>query len=234
MTNGTGTGTLPPITGSRRAVPVPASPSGLPTRRRWGRVAAGAVLALLGAWVAMILVATAGGREETLAMARDVERGPRLERAIVRFQRHVGLPDDGVAGPQTLRALRGPPPRAPAPAPPAPAPQPSVLLPEDADDEPTSVAKLAEATLRAAARTSSGRSNGSSVTAAEAIRSTRKLRQSPRSRSQASRYHFRPSGTRRCGSTCRSPTGRQSPGSTAMARWWSAGTTRGMPMSRGG
>jgi len=40
--------------------------------------------------------------------------GPRLERAVRRFQRHVGLGDDGVAGPQTLRALRGPPPRAPA------------------------------------------------------------------------------------------------------------------------
>lgn len=40
--------------------------------------------------------------------------GPRLERAVRRFQRHVGLRDDGVAGPETLRALRGPPPRAPA------------------------------------------------------------------------------------------------------------------------
>ncbi|HET9612006.1 MAG TPA: SAF domain-containing protein [Acidimicrobiales bacterium] len=94
MTNGTGTGTLPPITGSRRAVPVPASPSGLPTRRRWGRVAAGAVLALLGAWVAMILVATAGGREETLAMASDVERGQRLERdhlTVVRVAADPGV-----------------------------------------------------------------------------------------------------------------------------------------------
>ena len=40
--------------------------------------------------------------------------GPRLERAVRRFQRHVGLGADGVAGPRTLRALRGPPPRAPA------------------------------------------------------------------------------------------------------------------------
>jgi len=40
--------------------------------------------------------------------------GPRLERAVRRFQRHVGLRDDGVAGPETLRALRGHPPRAPA------------------------------------------------------------------------------------------------------------------------
>ncbi|MDF2749437.1 MAG: peptidase [Gaiellaceae bacterium] len=44
----------------------------------------------------------------------DGRFGPRLERAVLRFQRHVGLRDDGVAGPQTLRALRGPPPRAPA------------------------------------------------------------------------------------------------------------------------
>ena len=40
--------------------------------------------------------------------------GTRVERAVRRFQRHVGLPEDGVAGPQTLRALRGPPPRPPA------------------------------------------------------------------------------------------------------------------------
>lgn len=94
MTNGTGTGTLPPITGSRRAVPVPASPSGLPMRRRWGRVAAGVVLALLGAWVCMILVATAGGREETLAMAREVEHGQRLERddfTVVRVAADPGV-----------------------------------------------------------------------------------------------------------------------------------------------
>jgi energy-converting hydrogenase Eha subunit B len=68
--SGTGLGTAaPPGRGARRSTPVPATPSGLPTRRRWGRVALGAVLALFGAWLAMVLVATAGGREETLAVA---------------------------------------------------------------------------------------------------------------------------------------------------------------------
>ncbi|HEX6419019.1 MAG TPA: SAF domain-containing protein [Acidimicrobiales bacterium] len=94
MTNGTTAGTLPPATGSRRAAPLPASPTGLPLRRRWGRVAAGAVLALLGAWLCMILVATAGGREETLAMARDVVRGERLDRGdftVVRVAADAGV-----------------------------------------------------------------------------------------------------------------------------------------------
>src|SRR5690606_14321605 len=94
MTNGAGASTLPPVTGSRRAAPVPASPSGLPLRRRWGRVAAGAVLALLGAWLCMVLVATAGGREETLAMARDVARGEPLDRddfRVVRVAADAGV-----------------------------------------------------------------------------------------------------------------------------------------------
>ena len=96
MTSGTGTGTatgtLPPPVGGRRAMPLPASPSGLPTRRRWGRVAVGAVLALLGAWLSMVLVATAGGREETVAMARDVGRGEQIERDDLRVVRVAADP----------------------------------------------------------------------------------------------------------------------------------------------
>ncbi|HET6953511.1 MAG TPA: SAF domain-containing protein [Acidimicrobiales bacterium] len=42
-------------------------------------MAVGALLALLGAWAGMILVATAGGREETLALAADVGRGEQIE-----------------------------------------------------------------------------------------------------------------------------------------------------------
>ncbi len=93
----TGTTTGPrtlPSPGSRRAFPLPASPSGLPTRRRWGRVAVGAVLALLGAWLGMVLVATAGGRVETVAMARDVGRGHRVERddlTVVRVAADPGV-----------------------------------------------------------------------------------------------------------------------------------------------
>jgi hypothetical protein len=78
--NGSGARTMPPPVAPRRGVPVPASPSGLPARRRWGRVALGGLLALLGAWLCMILVATAGGREEMLALADDVARGDQLQR----------------------------------------------------------------------------------------------------------------------------------------------------------
>ena len=95
MPNGSAFQTLPPpVTGPRRATPLPGSPSGLPARRRWGRVVVGGVLALLGAWLCMVLVATAGGREETVVMARDVERGQRLERgdlAVVRVAADPGV-----------------------------------------------------------------------------------------------------------------------------------------------
>ena len=83
--------------GARRATPVPTAPSGLPTRRRWGRVAIGAVLALFGAWLCMILVATAGGRKETLALADDVGRGEVLERGdlkVVRVAADAGVEID--------------------------------------------------------------------------------------------------------------------------------------------
>jgi hypothetical protein len=95
MTNGTASRTLPPpVAGARRSVPSPGSAGGLPARRRWGRVALGAVLALLGAWLCMVLVATAGGREETVAMARDVQRGQVIERAdltVVRVAADPGV-----------------------------------------------------------------------------------------------------------------------------------------------
>jgi hypothetical protein len=51
---------------------VAASPGGLPTRRRWGRFAAGVTLALLGAWVFAAIYVSAGERVEVIALARDV------------------------------------------------------------------------------------------------------------------------------------------------------------------
>jgi len=86
----------PPLRTAKRAgpAPVPATPSGLPTRRRWGRVALGAVLALFGAWLCMVLVATAGGRKETLALAHDVTRGSVLVREdlkVVRVAADAGV-----------------------------------------------------------------------------------------------------------------------------------------------
>jgi hypothetical protein len=52
----------------------PVAPSGLPVRRRWGRVAAGGVLALVGAWTAASLYASAGERVEVMVAAGDVAR----------------------------------------------------------------------------------------------------------------------------------------------------------------
>jgi hypothetical protein len=70
------TATVPPPPRTRlgrRSAPADTSPQGLPTRRRWGRFAAGAVLALLGAWVFATLYVSAGERVEVLAVARDVD-----------------------------------------------------------------------------------------------------------------------------------------------------------------
>src|ERR687893_2178446 len=55
--------------GRRTPTPVAASPGGLPTRRRWGRFAAGVTLALLGAWVFAAIYVSAGERVEVIAIA---------------------------------------------------------------------------------------------------------------------------------------------------------------------
>lgn len=60
--------------GRRGGAPVATSPEGLPTRRRWGRFAAGATLALLGAWIFAALYVSAGERVEVLALAHDVDQ----------------------------------------------------------------------------------------------------------------------------------------------------------------
>ena len=83
VANGTTGRTVPLTPVGRRSLPPPTTPTGLPPRRRWGRVAVGALLALLGAWAGMILVATAGGREEMLALAADVGRGEPLTESRV-------------------------------------------------------------------------------------------------------------------------------------------------------
>lgn len=58
----------------RSALPTSTTPEGLPARRRWARVAAGAALALLGGYVFASLYVSAGERVEVLAVARDVDR----------------------------------------------------------------------------------------------------------------------------------------------------------------
>src|SRR5215831_9719598 len=93
--NGTAARTATLAPAPRRALAPPTSPTGLPARRRWGRVAAGGLLALLGAWAGMVLVATAGGRQERLALATDVAKGQTIERSDLKVVRVAA--DAGVA-----------------------------------------------------------------------------------------------------------------------------------------
>lgn len=71
----------------RAALPSSTSADGLPARRQWARVAAGAALALLGGWVFASLYMSAGERVEVLAVAEHVERFERIERGDLRTVR---------------------------------------------------------------------------------------------------------------------------------------------------
>jgi len=78
--------------GSRPGLGVPVAPSGLPARRRWGRVAAGGVLALVGAWTAASLYASAGERVEVVVAAGDVGRFEELTRDDLKVVRVAADP----------------------------------------------------------------------------------------------------------------------------------------------
>jgi hypothetical protein len=77
----------------RAALPAATSAEGLPARRRWARVAAGAVLALLGGWVFASLYVSAGERVEVLAVAHDVDRFDTVDRDDLRTVRVAADPD---------------------------------------------------------------------------------------------------------------------------------------------
>jgi hypothetical protein len=93
----TGTATVPPPPrarlGRRQQEPAPASPQGLPVRRRWGRFAVGAVLALLGAWIFASLYVSAGERVEVLALSRDVAQFATIEDDDLRTVRVAAGPE---------------------------------------------------------------------------------------------------------------------------------------------
>jgi hypothetical protein len=93
-TNGSTTATRDARPGPRRTprVPAPVAPTGLPARRRWGRVAAGGVLALVGAWTAASLYASAGERVEVVVVARDVEQFAEIGRDDLRVVRVAADP----------------------------------------------------------------------------------------------------------------------------------------------
>jgi hypothetical protein len=92
-----GTATVPPPPrarlGRRPHEPASSSPQGLPVRRRWGRFAAGAVLALLGAWIFASLYVSAGERVEVLAMSRDVGQFETIEDDDLRTVRVAAGPE---------------------------------------------------------------------------------------------------------------------------------------------
>ncbi len=77
----------PTIQRRRRAAastPVTPGPTGLPTRRRWGRVGAGAAAVVAGAWIAAALVTSAGSRTDVVVLADDVGRYETIERSDLR------------------------------------------------------------------------------------------------------------------------------------------------------
>lgn len=69
------------------AIPTAPGPSGLPTRRRWGRIGLGAAAAIAGAWIAAALVTSAGSRTEIIVLADDVAQFEVVERGDLRVAR---------------------------------------------------------------------------------------------------------------------------------------------------
>ena len=84
--------TVSPRLRRRAAVPDAGSPQGMPLRRRWGRFAIGAFLALLGGWVSASLYISAGSRVEVVVMASDVEAYEQIDRDDLRVVRVAADP----------------------------------------------------------------------------------------------------------------------------------------------
>lgn len=79
--------------GRRAALGGPSSPGDVPTRRRWGRFAGGACLALLGGLLFASLYVSAGSRVEVLVAARDIGAFEVIERDDLRVERVAAEPD---------------------------------------------------------------------------------------------------------------------------------------------
>jgi hypothetical protein len=77
----------------RAALAGPRSPGDVPTRRRWGRFAAGVCLALVGGLLFAALYLSAGSRVEVLVAAHDIGAYETLERDDLRVERVAAEPD---------------------------------------------------------------------------------------------------------------------------------------------
>src|SRR5262245_43423273 len=80
-------GTGRPGRGSGGGELTPPGPSGLPVRRRWGRVAAGTGLIVVWVWGTVAVVRSAGHQREVVAVAADVERYEQIDRSDLRVAR---------------------------------------------------------------------------------------------------------------------------------------------------
>ena len=84
---------LAPGHGRRAALVGPRTAGEAPTRRRWGRFAAGTCLALLGGLLFAALYVSAGSRVEVLVADRDIEAYEVIERDDLRVERVAAEPD---------------------------------------------------------------------------------------------------------------------------------------------
>lgn len=84
---------LSPSHSRRAALAGPRSPGDVPTRRRWGRFAAGMCLALLGGLLFAALYLSAGSRVDVLVAARDIGAYEVIERDDLRVERVAAEPD---------------------------------------------------------------------------------------------------------------------------------------------
>ena len=82
-----------PTHSRRAALSGPRSPGDVPTRRRWGRFAAGLCLALVGGLLFAALYLSAGSRVEVLVAARDIGAYETIERDDLRIERVAAEPD---------------------------------------------------------------------------------------------------------------------------------------------
>lgn len=78
-----------------------------PSRRRWGRVATGGAVTLVGAWIFAALYLSAGDRVEVLVVARDVQRFEVIEQADFRAVRLADAPDVATVPASRLEELVG-------------------------------------------------------------------------------------------------------------------------------